>query len=168
MGGGYLGNKVTTGKPNVKPDGGSVPNKDVAISGGKGNSTDSKLPSNTAPHLGEIVPKGYNIEANKFDYFFGKVTTGNPHNIQRSAQNLKDLNALGIKTEHQLVSVFNKAASDGVVVSQKNNNFGTTITKSITVSDKGSIQVSFFYTDGNLNTKPKITTLIPKLSGSNK
>jgi hypothetical protein len=117
---------------------------------------------------GTTVPQGYNVDPNKFDYFFGKVTTGNPHNVQRSAQNLKDLNTLGIKTEQQLVSVFNKAASEGTVISQKSNNFGTTITKSIVVSDKGAIQVSFFYPNGNLKSTPKVTTLIPKLSGSAK
>ncbi|SUW65724.1 Filamentous hemagglutinin [Buttiauxella agrestis] len=116
----------------------------------------------------EIAPQAYNVDPNKFDYFFGKVTEGNPHNIERSAQNLKDLNTLGINNEQSLVDVFNKAASDGVIVSQKSNNFGTTITKNITVSDKGAINVSFFYPGGDLNVTPKITTLIPKIASKNK
>ncbi|EQB8222040.1 DUF6862 domain-containing protein, partial [Klebsiella aerogenes] len=116
----------------------------------------------------EVTPQGYNIDPKKFDYFFGKVTTGSPHNIERSAQNLKDLNTLGINNEQSLMNLFNKAASDGVVISQKSNNFGTTVTKSISVSDKGAVQVSFFYPDGNMSATPKITTLIPKISSKNK
>ncbi|WP_392562369.1 hemagglutinin repeat-containing protein [Orbus sturtevantii] len=138
---------------------------------GKGTSTTANKPNNIGGEIagevgkGTIAPQGYNVDPNKFDYFFGRVTTGNAHNVQRSAQNLKDLNTLGIKTEQQLVSIFNKAAGEGTIVSQKSNNFGTTITKSMNVSDKGAIQVSFFYPNGNLNATPKVTTLIPKLSG---
>ncbi|MGO2156371.1 MAG: hypothetical protein ACTH5V_11420 [Serratia proteamaculans] len=112
-----------------------------------------------------ISPQGYNVDPNKFDYFFGKVTTGNSHNIERSAQNLKDLNTLGIKNEQSLIAIFNQAAKDGVIVSTKSNNYGTTVIKSIVVSDKGAIQVGFFYSSSDLNATPKITTLIPKVSG---
>jgi len=38
------------------------------------------------------------VNANKFNYFFGRVVAGNPHNVARSAQNLKDLTTLGIQT----------------------------------------------------------------------
>ncbi|MGK3144635.1 hypothetical protein [Pantoea sp. C2G6] len=85
------------------------------------------------PVPNEALPKGYSIDPKKFDYFFGKVTTGNPHNIERSAQNLKDLNTLGINNEQALTNLFNKAASDGVIVSQKSNNLGTTVVKIIPV-----------------------------------
>jgi hypothetical protein len=42
------------------------------------------------------------------------------------------------------------------------------VTKSIAISDKAAIQVSFFYPEGNMNSTPKITTLIPKIAGKNK
>lgn len=103
----------------------------------------------------QLSPQGYNVDPSKFDYFFGKVTTGNPHNVQRSAQNMKDLNTLGINNEQALIKVCNQAASNGVTISSKTNNYGTTVTKSIAISDKGAIQVSFFYPEGNMNSTPK-------------
>lgn len=98
----------------------------------------------------------------------GKVTTGNPRNIQRSAQNLKDLNTLGIIDEQALTILFNKAASDGVIISHKSNNFGTTVVKSISISDKGAIQIGFFYPEGNMSATPKVTSLIPKIASNKK
>jgi hypothetical protein len=41
-----------------------------------------------------IQGNGFTIKENKFDYFFGRVIS-NPHNRQRSLQNLQDLNQLG-------------------------------------------------------------------------
>ena len=53
------------------------------------------------------------VNANKFNYFFGRVVSGNAHNIARSAQNLKDLTTLGIQSEGQLMRVFAKAFANG-------------------------------------------------------
>jgi hypothetical protein len=44
----------------------------------------------------------FTVQTSKFDYFFGRVVTGDIHNVQRSAQNLKDLTTLGIKDETQI------------------------------------------------------------------
>ncbi|WEA00692.1 hypothetical protein [Mucilaginibacter sp. SJ] len=41
----------------------------------------------------------FTVAQGKLDYAFGKVFEGDLHNIQRSAQNLKDLTTLGVKTE---------------------------------------------------------------------
>jgi hypothetical protein len=41
--------------------------------------------------------------------------------------------------------------------------FGTTITKTIVIGEKGSISVSFFYAVGNLKEIPSVVTLIPKI-----
>lgn len=63
----------------------------------------------------------------------------------KSAQNLKDLNILGIKNKENLMTVFDNTAKNGVIISQKSTNAdGITITKSITVSNKGALKVSFF------------------------
>ncbi|CAI9430325.1 hypothetical protein MSHRCOH1_08995 [Candidatus Ornithobacterium hominis] len=123
--------------------------------------------------LGDIVKKstnnltnsakGFSVAQSKYDYFFGRVTTGKQHNINRSAQNLKDLSTLGIKNEKQLTNIFSKAFEKGTVISTKTNEYGTTITKSIEVSNKGAINVGFFYKGGNLNNKPTISTIIPKI-----
>lgn len=103
----------------------------------------------------------FSVANSKFDYFFGKVKTGNSHNVQRSAQNLKDLTTLGIKSKDQLLKVFGKALSDGTEVKTIVNQHGTTITKSIEIGKKGKIEVSFLYEAGN-NT-PKVTTITPKI-----
>jgi hypothetical protein len=42
-----------------------------------------------------IIGQGFSIKEQKFDYFFGRVTS-TPKNQARSLQNLKDLKALGI------------------------------------------------------------------------
>ncbi|MEA9393210.1 hemagglutinin repeat-containing protein [Acerihabitans sp. TG2] len=146
----------------------------IGVIAGTKMAIDGVLPGKSPTGMGAgndgkpLSPQGYNVDPSKFDYFFGKVTTGNPHNIQRSAQNMKDLGTLGINNEQALIKVFNQAASDGVLISSKSNGYGTTVTKSIGVSDKGSIQVSFFYPEGNMDAVPKITTLIPKISGKSK
>ena len=107
--------------------------------------------------------KGFSVAQSKYDYFFGRVTIGKQHNINRSAQNLKDLSTLGIKNEKQLTNIFSKAFEKGTVISTKTNEYGTTITKSIELSNKGAINVGFFYKGGNLNNKPTISTIIPKI-----
>ncbi|PXW06931.1 RHS repeat-associated protein [Chryseobacterium sp. CBTAP 102] len=105
----------------------------------------------------------FTIAEAKFNYFFGKVTTGDIHNIQRSAQNLKDLGTLGIKSEDQLMKIFSKALAEGTELKSQSNKFGTTVTKFIEIGKKGKINVAFFYEGGNMATKPKVTTLIPQI-----
>jgi RHS repeat-associated protein len=105
----------------------------------------------------------FTIAEAKFNYFFGKVTTGDLHNIQRSAQNLKDLNMLGIKSESQLIKIFSKALAEGIEMRNQSNKYGTTITKSIEIGQRGRINVAFFYEGGDLATKPRVTTLIPQI-----
>ena len=108
------------------------------------------------------IPK-FTIDPKKFEYFFGKVVEGSEHNIMRSAQNLKDLTTLGIKTESQLMKVFDEAISiEGGIV--RTNKFGTSITKTVQIGDKGAIDVTFFYESGTVNSLPKVTTLIPKIA----
>lgn len=48
----------------------------------------------------------FTVAESKFDYFFGRVVEGNVHNVQRSAQNLKELTALGISSKKQLAKIF--------------------------------------------------------------
>ncbi|OQP43336.1 hypothetical protein A4H97_34060 [Niastella yeongjuensis] len=112
------------------------------------------------------IPK-FTIDPKKFEYFFGRVVEGSEHNIVRSAQNLKDLTTLGIKTEGQLMKVFDEAISlEGGVV--KSNKFGTSIIKTVQIGDKGAIDVTFFYENGNMNALPKVSTLIPKIAKATK
>jgi hypothetical protein len=59
--------------------------------------------------------KTFIVKNDKFNYFFGKVTSGDAGNIRRSAQNLRDLTTMGVTTEGQLMNVFNNAAKSGTV-----------------------------------------------------
>ena len=103
------------------------------------------------------------VNSNKFDYFFGRVVSGSTHNVMRSAQNLKDLTTLGIQTESQLMKVFAKAFANGTQIGSKTNKYGTTVLKSINIGSKGKIDVSFFYSGGNMSSAPSVTTIIPKI-----
>ncbi len=105
----------------------------------------------------------FNVASSKFDYFFGRVVTGPQHNIERSAQNLRDLTTLGIENQSQLMNVFNKAMEAGNVISTKTNSYGTSIMKSVNVGNQGSVGVSFFYPGGNMSSTPTVTTIIPKI-----
>jgi RHS repeat-associated protein len=112
---------------------------------------------------GGSAEKLFTVNPKKFDYFFGKVTTGAEHNIQRSAQNLKDLTTLGIDSEASLMNVFDDAFSNGTIISTKITDFGTNIKKAINIGDLGSIDVSFFYEASDFTKLPSITTIIPKI-----
>ena len=107
--------------------------------------------------------RNYSVAPKKFDYFFGKVKTGPAHNVARSAQNLKDLTTLGIKNKRQLMKVFDEAynLNKGTVTTTE---YGTTITKTVQIGDKGSIDVSFFYKSGETGSSPTVTTIIPKIA----
>ena len=112
--------------------------------------------------LASVAESGFSVAASKFDYFLGRVVTGNAHNIARSSQNLNDLTKMGINTESQLIDIFNQALTSGKVISEKVTEYGTTVMKSVLVGDKGSVGVGFFYKGGNMSAKPTITTIIPK------
>jgi RHS repeat-associated protein len=105
----------------------------------------------------------FNIKPEKYRYFFGRVTSGDPHNVQRSAQNLKDLNTLGIKDPSQLLETVRLAYDSKDVISTKSSEHGTTVMKRILINDQGSINVGFFYKDGDMTQRPSVTTIIPKI-----
>jgi RHS repeat-associated protein len=106
----------------------------------------------------------FTVASSKFDYFFGRVVSGNADNIRRSAQNLSDLTALGIKTESDLIKVFNKAYNNGSLVKTIETSHGVSIVKSASVGTQGqAVQVSFFYKGGNMNVTPTVSSIIPKL-----
>lgn len=62
--------------------------------------------------LFKVLNKGtkvaeFTVAESKFDYYFSRVVEGNVHNVQRTAQNLKDLTALGISSKKQLAICYN-------------------------------------------------------------
>ena len=118
--------------------------------------------------LFKVLNKGtkvaeFTVAESKFDYFFGRVVEGNVHNVQRSAQNLKDLTALGISSKKQLEKIFATTLVKGTEVSRSTNKYGITINKVLNIGKRGQIQTSFFYAGGDMTKAPKVTTIIPKV-----
>ena len=105
------------------------------------------------------------VKPGKWDYFFGRVTS-NPHNQARSVQNLRDLEALGIRESEggqaQLAALFEQGRSLPETA-RHTTEFGVTITRRIPVGDKGVIDAKYFYPGGDLSATPEISTIIPKI-----
>lgn len=115
-----------------------------------------------------IQGEGFTINESKFDFFFGRVTSDS-HNANRSLQNLRDLRKLGVDEaeggRERLLQLFQEGLSTPEV-DRKENSYGITITRQVEVIGKeaGFIEISYFYSNGNLNSTPKITTIIPKVT----
>ncbi|NES17532.1 MAG: hypothetical protein F6K41_00910 [Symploca sp. SIO3E6] len=115
-----------------------------------------------------IQGNGFTIKEGKFNYFFGRVTS-NPHNQQRSLQNLQDLKKLGVDEltggQQRLMEIF----QDGLncpEVSRKINDYGTTIVRVVEINrmeSKGAIKISYFYPSSNLAATPEVVSIIPKI-----
>jgi hypothetical protein len=125
------------------------------------NTTD--IPNLAIGLTADATKGGFSVNPSKFDYFFGRVVSGSEHNIARSAQNLKDLTTLGIKSESQLMNVFGQALESGTVISTKTSQYGTTVMRSVNIGNQGSINVGFFYQGGNMSVTPSVSTIIPKI-----
>ena len=121
------------------------------------------MPSARFNGLFNIFSKeAFTVNASKFDYFFGRVVSGPEKNVLRSAQNLKDLTTLGVKTEAELTKLFGKAFKNAMISTQSTK-YGTTVVKSVNIGNKGAIEVGFFYKGGNMNSTPSVSSIIPKI-----
>jgi len=115
-----------------------------------------------------IQGNGFTIKEGKFNYFFGRVTS-NPHNQQRSLQNLQDLKKLGVDEltggQQRLMQIF----QDGLEypeVSRKTTDYGTTIVRVVEIKgteSRGAIEISYFYPGSNLAATPEVVSIIPKI-----
>jgi hypothetical protein len=115
-----------------------------------------------------IQGEGFTIDESKFDFFFGRVTSDS-HNTNRSLQNLRDLRRLGIDEaqggRERLLQLFHEGLST-TEIDRKENRFGITIIRQVEVigtEAAGVIEISYFYSNGDLNATPKVTTIIPKI-----
>jgi hypothetical protein len=110
----------------------------------------------------------FTIKESKFDYFFGRVIS-NPHNRQRSVQNLQDLNQLGIDEANNGKEDLMRRFEEGLLspeVSRKVTDYGVTIVRRVMIQGpqvSGSIDVSYFYPDSDLMATPEIASIIPKI-----
>ena len=106
------------------------------------------------------------VQEAKWDYFFGRVTSS-PHNTQRSLQNLKDLETLGIKENEggraRLLKFFEEGMS-APLVKRIEVPGGITLVRLVKIEGKGYIEVNYFYRGGDLKLTPEVTSIIPKPS----
>ena len=111
----------------------------------------------------KMVKPTFSVKPGKYDYFFGKVTSSQK-NMKRSLQNKNDLSYMGISNEEQLNTALGKALDKGKETKRITNEYGITICKQIDIGDKGSIEVSFLYRNGDMSSTPEVTTLIPRIN----
>ncbi|OCQ90725.1 hypothetical protein BCD67_03135 [Oscillatoriales cyanobacterium USR001] len=110
---------------------------------------------------------GFTIKSSKFDFFFGRVTS-TPTNARRSSDNLRDLRILGIDEasggKEQLLQIFAEGLNALEVPERKTNEYGVHISRKVELSGgekPGAIIVRYFYPQGNLNTIPQVTSIVP-------
>lgn len=65
---------------------------------------------------------------------------------------------MGISNEQQLNKVLGDALVKGKETKRFNNEYGTTICRRISIEDKGSVEVSFLYRNGDMTSTPEVTT----------
>lgn len=115
-----------------------------------------------------IQGKGFVIHERKFDYFFGRVASSSA-NARRSQDNLETLQELGIKEAtggKEMLLQFFQRGLDAPIVRQIVREYGITIVRKVEVSGGetlGSIEISYFYRDGDLSSLPEIVSIIPKI-----
>ena len=108
-----------------------------------------------------IVDAGnYTVDINKFNYFFGKVTSSKK-NAARSKQNKEVLSKLGITNEQQLMDIFDQAINTEEIEEKKIKE-GITKVRKVEIGESGWIEVGFFYINGDMKSIPKVTSVIPK------
>jgi hypothetical protein len=131
------------------------------------------------PNRKLIGRESFDIDPNKFDYFYGNVKAPNPelklsdpksfkqldHNYKRSQQMKRILEAEGMGNtavgREKLLNLFDEAAK-GPEISRHVGDYGTTITRTVETPNV-KYDVKFFYESGDLSLKPKVTTMIPKV-----
>jgi hypothetical protein len=131
---------------------------------------------------GEHIPRdGFNMDANKFKYFYGKIEKPSDveiaeflkkypdkdplHNFKRSKQIDEILKSEGMDDtvlgRERLLRLF-ESAKKGPQVEIFNGRHGTTITR-MAQTAKVKYNVKFFYENGDLTKTPSVVSLIPKV-----
>lgn len=116
------------------------------------------------------------LNSSRFDFFFGKVKAGlnatqrEIDNAYKSAQRSGIFSKLGIadskEGREKLSGLFNQALESGKEIGKYTDEHGTTITKQISIKNgetSGTMNVSFLYRGGDMNSVPEVTTAVPKI-----
>ncbi|NEP37950.1 MAG: hypothetical protein F6K35_01165 [Okeania sp. SIO2H7] len=114
-----------------------------------------------------IQGSGFTIKESKFDFFFGRVTSS-PRNLQRSLDNLENLEKLGIREEsdgkERLMQIFSEGLTAPEILEDRQiTEYGTNISRKVEVSGgekAGAIVVRYFYPNNDLSEIPQITSIL--------
>ena len=105
--------------------------------------------------------RGFIIEPNKYDYFFGRVAG---ESETRSKQIQRVLSEIGIEDTPEgrlkLEEIF-EGGVNAPEVKRRKNPYGVTISRSVQVRGK-KLLIGYFYEGDVLTSTPKVTTIIPK------
>lgn len=116
----------------------------------------------------EIEGSRFTVKESKFDYFFGRVSS-NSKNQRRSLDNLENLKQLGIDEaadgKERLLKIFAEGLTAPQVGEPRSSRYGITIVRRVEVSgvELGAIEISYFYSGGNLSVTPEVSTVIVKI-----
>lgn len=115
-----------------------------------------------------IEGEGFTIDEKKLDYFCGKVTS-NPHNESRSRSNLESLERLGVEEsqggKEKLLQIF-KDGLNAPEIDVVSRPYGIVIVRKVEIihnDTRGAIEISYFYLNGDLNSIPKVATIVIKI-----
>ncbi|HLO47568.1 MAG TPA: hypothetical protein VK211_03985 [Kamptonema sp.] len=91
------------------------------------------LGKNIKSMSGVIEGDGFTIKTDKFDFFFGRITSS-PDNQRRSLDNLNGLLKLGIDEQNngreRLLQIFHEGLN-GTIIKVKRKSYGITVLKKI-------------------------------------
>jgi hypothetical protein len=145
---------------------------------GKTVRCDKRRP-HTLAHRTRIRGQGFEVDANKYDYFFGHVApppaalrATNPqaytklhHNYARGQQLKTVLAALGIFDDaagrQQLLALFAEGTT-APEVARHVGEYGTTRTTEV-LREGVKLQIKYFYLGSHMHTVPTVVSIIPKV-----
>lgn len=126
---------------------------------------------------------GVTVKEGKWDYFNGRLQKPNPlnedgtpkppkqlereqHNYDRAQQNLKDLQTLGLDEATVGREPLQRVFEEGLKAPEAETHtteYGVTVTRTVQVPPKGSVDVKYFYPNGDMSATPEVSTIIPKI-----
>ena len=114
-----------------------------------------------------IQGAGFTVKSNKFDFFFGRVTS-TPNNTRRAIDNLRDLRILGIDEvsggKERLLQIFAVGLNaPEVEADRKANEYGVNISRKVELrggEKPGAIIVRYFYPEGDFDVNPQVTSIL--------
>jgi hypothetical protein len=105
--------------------------------------------------------KRFRIAPEKYDYFFRRVGGKNAARSQQIQRVLKELGIEDTPSGREALERIFEQGLDGEEMWRGTNDYGVTIRRAVDVGGK-RLTIAYFYESGDLETIPKVTTIIPK------